>query len=104
MEHQHDRILRIILIDQLTLLDLCAEAAGDIGDAGVGRVAVDIRLDAVFADQHIPVRTCRTCPDNKVLLALAKDLADCRLRLLVGRKAAEGDLVAVMYILGNGIM
>ena len=93
LEHQH--VLGVVLIGQLALLDGGAEAAGHVGVAGVGGVAVDVSLDTALADQHVPVAAGRTGPDGEVLLALAQDLAHHGVGLAVGRKAAEGDAVSV---------
>ena len=42
MKHEHDSILRVILIDQLACFDFLTEAAGYIGYTGISRIAVDI--------------------------------------------------------------
>ena len=54
MELEHQDILGVVFIGQLALLDSGAEAAGDVGVAGVGSVAVDVRLDAAFARSSCP--------------------------------------------------
>ena len=96
MELEHQDILGVVLIGQLALLDSGAEAAGDVGVAGVGSVAVDVRLDAAFADHHVPIAAGRTGPDGEVRLTLAQDLAHCGVGLPVRRKAAEADAVSAL--------
>ena len=96
MQLQHEHVLGVVLIGQLPLLDGGAEAAGHVGVAGVGGVAVDVRLHPALADEHVPVAAGRAGPDGEVLLALAQDLAHHGVGLPVGRKAAEGDAVSVL--------
>ena len=93
---KHEHVLGVVLIGQLALLDGGAEAAGHVGVAGVGGVAVDVRLHPALADEHVPVAAGRAGPDGEVLLALAQDLAHHGVGLPVGRKAAEGDAVSVL--------
>ena len=102
LEHQH--ILRVILVDQLALLDKGAEPAGNVGVTGVDRVAVDVRLDAALADHHIPVAACRAGPDGKIGLALAQDLVHSGVGLAVGGKAAEADGIACFDILRDRVV
>ena len=104
MEGQHDHVLRVVLIGQLALLNGGAEAAGDIGIAGVGGVAVDVRLDPALADEHVPVAAGRTGPDGEVLLALTQDLGHCGIGLTVGGKAAEGDAISALDEFRNRVV
>ena len=62
VELEHQDVLGVVLIGQLALLDGGAEAAGDVGVAGVGGVAVDVCLDAALTDHHIPVAVSRDRP------------------------------------------
>ena len=104
MEGQHDHVLRVVLIGQLALLNGGAEAAGDIGIAGVGGVAVDVGLDAALSDHHVPVAAGRTSPDGEVALPLAQDLCHGSIGLAVGREAAEGDAVSSLDVFRDRIV
>ena len=104
VQHQHQHVLRIVLIGELALLDPCAEAAGNVGVTGVCGVAVDVRRHAALADQHIDLAAAGAGIDDEVLLTLAQDLSDRRIGLTVGGEAAGGKYVAVFDILCNGIM
>ena len=104
MQLQHQDVLRVVLIGQLALFDGGAEPAGHVGIAGVGGVAVDVGLDAAFADHHIPVTAGRAGPYGKVLLTLAQDLIHRSVGFPVGGKAAKGDGVAALNILFDCVM
>ena len=74
MEHEHQHILGVVLIGELALLDGGAEAAGHVGVAGVGGIAVDVGGHPALADEHIHLAAAGAGVDNKILLALAQDL------------------------------
>ena len=50
MKLQHQNILGIVLINQLALLNCCAEAAGNVRITGVCGIAVNIGSDTALAD------------------------------------------------------
>ena len=104
MKHEHDSILRVVFVNQLAFLNFLAEPTGNVGNTGICGIAVDVCLNTVLTDHHIPVGTSRSGPYDEVFLALAKDLTHCCHRLLIGCKTAEGDLIAALDILGNRIM
>ena len=101
---KHQNVLRVVLVGQLALLDGGAEAAGHVGVAGVGGVAVDVSLHALLTDQHIPVAAGRTGPDGEVLLALSQDLSHRGIGLTVGGEAAEGDAVSALDEFRNRVV
>ena len=74
VEHEHQHILGVVLIGELALLDGGAEAAGHVGVAGVGGIAVDVGGHPALADEHIHLAAAGAGVDNKILLALAQDL------------------------------
>ncbi len=104
VQHEHQHVLGIVLIGELALLDERAEAAGNVGVAGVCSVAVDVRRHAALADEHIDLAAAGAGIDDEVLLPLAQDLGDRRVGLAVGGEAAGGEYVAVFDVLGNGIV
>ena len=104
MQHEHQHVLRVVLIDELALLDGGAEAAGHVGIAGVRGVAVDVRRHAALADEHIDLAAAGAGVDDEVLLPLAQDLGNRRVGLAVGGEAAGGEHVAVFDVLCDGVM
>ena len=104
MELEHQDVLGIVLIGQFALLDGSTETTGDIGIAGVGGVAVDVRFDAALANHHIPITAGGAGPDSKVLLTLAQDLTHSGIGLAVGGEAAEADTISVLDEFRHGVM
>ena len=104
MEHEHQHVLRIVLVGELALLDERAEAAGNVGVAGVCGVAVDVSCHAALADEHIDLAAAGTGVNDEVLLPLTQDLGNRRIGLAVGGEAAGGEYVAVFNVLCNGIV
>ena len=104
MKLKHKHVLGVVLIGQLALLDGGAEAAGDVGVAGVGGVAVDVRLHPALADHHVPVAAGGTGPDGEVLLALAQNLVNHGIGLAVGGEAAEADAVSALDEFCHGVV
>ena len=104
MQHEHEHVLRVILVRQLALLDGGTEAAGNVGVAGVSGVAVDVSSHAALADEHIDFAAAGAGINDEVLLTLAQDLGDRRIGLAVGGEAAGSEYVAVFDVLGNGIV
>ena len=104
VQHEHQHVLRVILVRQLALFNGGAEAAGNVGVAGVRGVAVDVRRHAALADEHIDLAAAGAGVDDEVLLTLAQDLGDRRIGLAVGGEAAGGEYVAVFNVLCNGIV
>ena len=104
VQHKHQHVLRVILVGQLALFDGGAEAAGNVGVAGVRGVAVDVRRHAALADEHIDLAAAGAGVDDEVLLTLAQDLGDRRIGLAVGGETAGGEYVAVFNVLCNGIV
>ena len=104
VEHEHQHVLRIILIRELALLDGSAEAAGNVGVAGVGGVAVDVSSHAALADEHIDFAAAGAGINDEVLLTLTQDLADRGVRFAVGGEAADRKSIAILDVLCNGIV
>ena len=104
VEHEHQHILGVVLIDQLALLNGGAEPAGHVGVAGVGGVAVDVSSHAALANEHIHLAAAGTGVDDKVLLALAQNLRHSGIGLAVGSEAADRKDVAVLHELCHGIV
>ncbi len=104
MEHEHEHVLRIILVGELTLLDGGAETAGNVGVAGVRGVAVDVCRHAALADEHIDLTAAGAGVNNEVLLPLAQDLGDRRIGLAVSGEPAGGEYVAVFNVFFNGVV
>ena len=104
VEHEHQNVLRIVLIRELALLDERAETTGNIGIAGVGGVAVDVSRHTALADEHIDLAAAGTGVNDEVLLTLAQDLGDRSIGLAVGGEAADRKGIAVFDVLCNGIV
>ena len=104
VQHEHQHVLRIVLIRELALLDGSAEAAGNVGVAGVSGVAVDVSSHAALADEHIDLAAAGTGVNDEVLLTLAQDLGDRSIGLAVGGEAADRKGIAVFDVLCNGIV
>ena len=104
MQHEHQHVLRVILVGQLALLDGSAETAAHVGVAGVSGVAVDVCCNAAFADQHINVAAARACECNEIALTLTQDLSYCSIGLTVGGKAAECQAIARLNKLCDGVV
>ncbi|MPN08743.1 hypothetical protein SDC9_156028 [bioreactor metagenome] len=102
VELKHQDVLRVVLKGQLALLDGGAKATRDVGIAGVGGIAVDIRLHAALADHHIPVAARRTAPGGEILLPLAQDFIHGGIGLAVGGKTAKADGVSALHVPGYG--
>ena len=96
VKHQHQHILGVVLIGQLPLLDGGAEAAGDVGVAGVGGIAVDVGGHPLLADEHVHLAAAGAGVDDKVLLALAQNLIHRCVGLAVGGKAADGEDISAL--------
>ena len=104
MQHEHENVLRVVLVGELALLDECAEAAGNVGVAGVGGVAVDVSRHTALTDEHVDFAAAGTGVNDEVLLALAQDLGDRSIGLAVGGEAADRKGIAVFDVLCNGIV
>jgi hypothetical protein len=104
VQHEHQHVLRVVLVGELALLDGGAETAGDVGIAGVRGVAVDVRRHAALADEHIDLTAAGAGIDDEILLSLTQDLGDRRIGLAVGGETAGGEDVAVFDILCDGVM
>ncbi len=104
VQHQHQHVLGVVLVGQLALLDGSAEAAGHVGIAGVGGVAVDIGSHTALTDEHIDLAAAGAGVNDEVLLALTQDLSHSGVRLAIGGEAADGEHVAGFNELFHRIM
>ena len=104
VQHEHQNVLRIVLISKLALLDGGAEPAGDVGIAGVGGVAVDVSSHTAFANEHIDLTAAGAGVNNEVLLALTQDLGHRSVRLAVGGEAANCKDVTILDEFRHGVM
>ena len=104
VKHEHQHVLRIVLIRELALLDGSAEAAGNVGVAGVGGVAVDVSSHAALADEHIDFAAAGAGINDEVLLTLTQDLTNRGIRLTVGGETADRKSIAILDVLCNGIV
>ena len=104
MQHEHENVLRIVLVGELALLDECAETAGNVGVAGVGGVAVDVSSHAALADEHIDFAAAGAGINDEVLLTLTQDLTNRGVRLTVGGETADRKRIAIFDVLCNGIV
>ena len=104
MQHEHQHVLRVILVRQLALFNGGAEAAGNVGVAGVSGVAVDVSSHTALADEHIDFAAAGAGINDEVLLTLTQDLTNRGIRLTVGGETADRKSIAILDVLCNGIV